>query len=61
MCGLSCVFCEGVVSDMSQYWLKSRLLSHCRALEALHRWDMQGVIFGHVSCLVVFAQGFFFV
>ena len=26
------------------------------ALETLNRWNMQGAIFGHVSCLVVFAQ-----
>ena len=46
----------GVANGMSQYWLKKRLLSHCRALETLNRWNMQGAIFGHVSCLVVFAQ-----
>ena len=61
MCELYCLSYMGVANGMSQYWLKNRLLSHCRALETLNRWNMQGAIFGHVSCLVVFAQGFFFV
>ena len=46
----------GVVNEMSQYCLKNRLLSHCWALETLNRWDMQGAMFGHISCLAVFVQ-----